>query len=88
MSNKTARLGKQSRKVTSEVQEMGAIASDSAQGMLGQFRENAVEYYEQSRDRVHQADRDVEQFIRDRPLKSVLIAAGVGLLLGAFWTRR
>ena len=88
MSNKTARLGKQSRKVTSDVKEMGAIASDAAQGMLGQFRKNAAEYYEQSRERVHRADRDVEQFIRDRPLKSILIAAGVGLLLGAFWMRR
>ena len=29
-----------------------------------------------------------EQYIRERPLKSILIAAGVGMLLGRFWRRR
>ena len=30
----------------------------------------------------------VESYIREKPLKSVLIAAGVGALLGAFYLRR
>jgi ElaB/YqjD/DUF883 family membrane-anchored ribosome-binding protein len=33
-------------------------------------------------------EHSFEQFIRQQPLKSLLIAAGVGMLLGGFWMRR
>lgn len=88
MSTTTRHIGKQSRKVTKDLQEMGAVARDAAQEKVGQLRENAAGYYEQSRDSVYQAERGVEQFIRDRPVKSVLVAAGIGVLLGGFWMRR
>ena len=52
------------------------------------MRENVTEYYEQGRDNVHGVLCDFEQYVRARPLKSVLIAAGVGLLFGRFWMRR
>ena len=61
---------------------------------LAQLRENASEYYEQGRDRVYQVERTLEQFIRTQPVKSVVIGAsilmlaGVGLVLGSFWMRR
>jgi ElaB/YqjD/DUF883 family membrane-anchored ribosome-binding protein len=67
---------------------MGEIAKDAAQEKLGQLRENASEYCEQGQDKMQQVERSFEQCIRDRPLKSVLIATGVGLLLGRFWMRR
>ena len=43
---------------------------------------------EQGRDNVHGVLCNFEQYVRERPLKSVLIAAGVGLLFGRFWMRR
>ena len=49
---------------------------------------NTSEYYEQGRDQVQHAERAVEHFIEKRPLKSVLIAAGVGIVLGSFLFRR
>jgi ElaB/YqjD/DUF883 family membrane-anchored ribosome-binding protein len=84
----TERLRKQARKVTKDVQKMSGIATNAAQEKLGQLRDNASEYYEQGRDKVHDVQRTVEQFIREKPVKSVLIAAGVGLLFGRFWMRR
>jgi ElaB/YqjD/DUF883 family membrane-anchored ribosome-binding protein len=33
-------------------------------------------------------ERTLEQRIREKPLHSVAIAAGVGLLLGMLWIRR
>jgi len=53
----------------------------------GQMQENASACYGRGRDKDRQADRTFDQFIREQPLKSVLIAAGVGLLLGRFWKR-
>jgi ElaB/YqjD/DUF883 family membrane-anchored ribosome-binding protein len=67
---------------------MGDIVKDAAQEKLGQVREDATEYCEQGQDKVHGVLSNVEQYIRERPVKSVLIAAGVGLLFGRFWMRR
>ncbi|HEY3242428.1 MAG TPA: hypothetical protein VGM03_03670 [Phycisphaerae bacterium] len=75
------------RAATKDFQEIGAIAR-AAQDKLGQFRSNAPGYYEQGRDKIHEVERTAEQFIAERPLKTVLVAVGVGLLLGRFWMRR
>jgi ElaB/YqjD/DUF883 family membrane-anchored ribosome-binding protein len=84
----TERLRKQARKVTKDVQEMSGIATDAAQETLGQLRDNASEYYEQGQDKAQDVQRTIAQYIQQKPVKSVLIAAGVGLLLGRFWMRR
>ena len=87
MSTTSDRLGKQAVEVTKDLQEMGGIVRDAAQEKLGQVRENAAEYYEQGRDKVHNVVCAFEQFVRQQPFKSLLIAAGVGWLLGRFWRR-
>ena len=67
---------------------MGDIAKDVAQEKLGQLRETASDYYEEGQDTVQQVERSVEQYIRERPLRCILIAAGIGLFFGRFWMRR
>jgi ElaB/YqjD/DUF883 family membrane-anchored ribosome-binding protein len=52
------------------------------------LRASASEYCEEGRDKVRRAERGFEQYVREQPLKSVLIAAGVGMVLGRFWIRR
>jgi len=88
MASASNRLKKKAKKVTEDLQEMGGAAKDAAQEKLGQLRETVSEYYEQGRDKVLDAKRSVGQFIRGLPIKSVLIAVGVGVLLGSFWTIR
>ena len=87
MSNTSDRLGKQAAEVTKDLQEMGGIVRDAAEEKLAQVRENASEYYDQGRDKVHDVVCTFEQFVRQQPFKSLLIAAGVGWLLGRFWRR-
>ena len=87
MSTTSDQLGKQAMEVTKDLQKMGGIVRDAAQEKLGQVRENATEYYEQGRDKVHDLVGSVEQFVQQQPFKSVMIAAGVGWLLGRFWRR-
>jgi len=74
--------------VKQSVQELGSVAKAAAGEKMGELRDTATEYYERGRDRVYDAEQSVEDYIRDQPLKSVLIAAGVGFLLGAFYIRR
>jgi ElaB/YqjD/DUF883 family membrane-anchored ribosome-binding protein len=82
------RLGNKVAKVKEDLQEVGGIVRNAAQEKLGQVDEKAAKYYEQGRDKVHGVACACEQFLHARPVASVLVAAGVGWLLGRFWTRR
>jgi ElaB/YqjD/DUF883 family membrane-anchored ribosome-binding protein len=88
MSTTRDQLGKQAKQVTEDLQKMGGTIRDAAQEKLGQAGERASECCEQGRDKVHGIACACEQFLRERPLRSVLIAGGIGWLLGRFWSRR
>jgi ElaB/YqjD/DUF883 family membrane-anchored ribosome-binding protein len=49
--------------------------------------EKASEYLVEGRDKVHGMACACEQFVRQRPLRSVMAAAGIGWLIGHFWKR-
>jgi len=82
------RFGKQVRKVTEDLQEFGNIAKDAAGKKLGQIHTSVSDRYEEGRDKAYQIKRSIKKYIQDRPLKTILVAAGVGMLLGRFWKRR
>jgi ElaB/YqjD/DUF883 family membrane-anchored ribosome-binding protein len=85
MSTTSDRLGEQAKVVTKDLQEMGDIARDAAREKLGELRENASGCYQRGHDKVQGVVSAVEQTIVKQPLKSVLIAVGVGLVLGRLW---
>jgi ElaB/YqjD/DUF883 family membrane-anchored ribosome-binding protein len=70
------------------VQKMGTHARNLAQERIGDIREAAGDYYEQGREQASQLKENLEETIRDKPLRSALIAAGIGMLLGILWMRR
>jgi ElaB/YqjD/DUF883 family membrane-anchored ribosome-binding protein len=82
------RIRDQAREVTKDVQELGGIVREVAQEKLGELREGAVEYFEQARGKARQAEDAVGEFIRHRPITSVMLGVGLGLLFGRFWMRR
>ena len=88
MSTTSERLGAQANELSDDLKDMGGIVRDAAQEKLREVRENATEYYQHGRDNVHGVLCNFEQYVRERPVKSVLIAAGIGLLFGRFWMRR
>jgi ElaB/YqjD/DUF883 family membrane-anchored ribosome-binding protein len=85
MSTTSERLGKQAKEVTDDIEKTGEAVRDAAEEKLAQVGEKAAEYCEQGRDKVHGIACHCEQFLRQKPLTSVLLAAGVGWLLGRFW---
>jgi ElaB/YqjD/DUF883 family membrane-anchored ribosome-binding protein len=87
MSNTTDQLGKQAQEVTENLQTMGRTVRDAAREKIGQAGEKAAEYSGQARDQLHGVACACEQSIRARPLRSILMAAGIGWLLGRFWKR-
>ena len=84
MSKTSDQLGKQAKEVTEDLRAMGETVRDAAQEKLRQVGEKTSECCEQGRDKVHGVACACEQFLRQRPITSVLLAAGVGLLLGRF----
>jgi ElaB/YqjD/DUF883 family membrane-anchored ribosome-binding protein len=85
MSTTSDRLGEQAKVVTKDLQEMGDIARDAAREKLEKFRENASGCYQQGQEKVQGVVSSIEQSIVQQPLRSVLIAFGVGLVLGRLW---
>lgn len=81
-------LGKQTKELTADLQEIGRTVSDAAREGVQQVRERASEYCEEGREKVHGMGCACERLVRERPLRSLLIAAGIGVLLGHFWLRR
>jgi ElaB/YqjD/DUF883 family membrane-anchored ribosome-binding protein len=60
------------------------LAGDSVDAV----RETAQEFIDQGRYKVQEVGDNMEEHVRDQPVKSVLIAAGIGFVLGMFFTRR
>jgi ElaB/YqjD/DUF883 family membrane-anchored ribosome-binding protein len=82
------RIREQARAVTKDVQQLGGIVRDVAQEKFGELRQGAAEYYGQARGKARQAEDAVADFIGRRPITSVLLGVGFGLLFGRFWMRR
>ncbi len=82
------RLYEQARGTTHDIQEMSGLATAAAQEQLGQIGDAAFAYFGQGHDKVKGVVGAFEQYVRERPVKSLLIAAGLGLLFGRLWMRR
>ena len=64
------------------IQETAKEMRDKAQELMIQGKEVAAEYYKEGRNQVLAWQQQLETQVRERPLQSLLMAAGVGLLLG------
>lgn len=93
-----ANLGDAAAQVGQNLRDMGTQVRDMAADKYGQVREQATErysqlrdqatdYYEQGRQRATNWEQGVESYIHEKPIQAVLMAAGVGVLLGLLWKR-
>ena len=78
--DKAAEAGQAIRDKATEVR-------DAAQEQFQNLRETATEYYDQGREKAMEWEQGIEDYVREQPIKSLLIAAGVGMLLGIVWRR-
>jgi ElaB/YqjD/DUF883 family membrane-anchored ribosome-binding protein len=70
-----------------QVQEAGREVVHKAQELSEQGQELASEYYQQGREQALVWQKRLEQQIREKPIQSLVMAGGVGLLLGLLWRR-
>ena len=64
------------------MQDTAKEMRDKAQELMTQGKEVAAEYYEEGRNQVLAWQQQLENQVREKPIQSVLIAAGIGLLYG------
>jgi ElaB/YqjD/DUF883 family membrane-anchored ribosome-binding protein len=68
-------------------QEKGSQIKEGAQEAMQQAGESASQLANRGRETMSQFEEGLEDRIRSKPLQSVLIAAGVGMLLGLIWKK-
>lgn len=74
--------------VADDFHEVGDAARQMANHSVAAVRETAMQYLDEGRSRAQHLGDEIQSHVTERPLKSLLLAAGVGFLLGAIWTRR
>lgn len=67
--------------------DMGHIAKDAVQDKLHDLKDGATEKLEKGKEKLQELGKTLERRVRESPMKSVLIAAGIGLALGIIWRR-
>ena len=83
----TSQLKDQASQMAQSLRDMGGTVTQAAREQYDNLRESATEYYDYGRERAQEWQQQAEEYIREQPLKSVLIAAGVGIVLGVLWRR-
>jgi ElaB/YqjD/DUF883 family membrane-anchored ribosome-binding protein len=81
-------LREKSSDIKSSLQDMGASAKQMAQEQFQGVRDTMTGYYEQGRERAIEMEHSLENRIREKPISSLAIAAGLGFLIGMFWMRK
>ena len=88
---KAEEMGTQIRDTAEEIgaqlRSKAQDVSTQAQALGTQAKDTISEYYEQGRESLRALPQTLEAQIRARPLEALLIAGGVGLLLGLLWRR-
>lgn len=94
--DKTMRTGTQSveqlrvqaARVKEDVQELGHVARDVAREKLHEIRTQADGYLKAGTEKAKQWEKSFEDSIREHPIRSIAIAAGVGVVVGLLLRRR
>ena len=60
---------------------------DAATDKYNNVRDQAAGYVNHGKETVQEWEQSLEGYVQEKPLQAVLIAAGVGLLLGLLWKR-
>jgi len=82
-----AGLGETAGQVGQNLRDMGGQIRDQASQAYDQLRDQAADYYEQGRQRAQEWEQGLEDYVQQKPIQSLMIAAGVGMLLGMLWRR-
>jgi ElaB/YqjD/DUF883 family membrane-anchored ribosome-binding protein len=73
--------------VTQNLRDIGGTVRDAASEKYSQLRDQAGDYYRQGRETAQEWEHSLESYVQEKPVQALLMAAGVGMLLGLLWKR-
>ncbi len=76
------------QKIGEDLRELGGQVREAAKEKYERLSGQAQAYYEQGRETAQEWEKTVEDFVHEKPVQAVLIAAGVGVLVGLLLGRR
>lgn len=77
-----AKLGEKAAQVGQTLKDLGQQARDTATEKYEHIREHAEDYYQQGKERVQEWEQTLESYVKEKPVQSLMIAAGVGVVIG------
>jgi ElaB/YqjD/DUF883 family membrane-anchored ribosome-binding protein len=69
------------------ITDMAHIAKDAVKDKYNDLKEKASQKYDEGKMKLGEFEESMACRVREAPMKSVLIAAGVGLAVGFLWRR-
>jgi ElaB/YqjD/DUF883 family membrane-anchored ribosome-binding protein len=82
------KLQRQGAQLGKDVGQIGDELKDAARDEMEHVSSVANEYLERGREEAMALADSFEDQVREKPMRSVLVAAGVGFLFGILWVRR
>ena len=73
--------------VKQDLADLGALTMDAVNAKAAQMKAGAADMYEDGKARAKGVHSKAEGYIKDEPLKAVLIAGAVGVVVGWLLTR-
>ena len=87
-SKHSAEFQKKASALGHDVKDLGTIGGELATDTAHLAEERIAGYYEEGKKKAESLEKNLETEIRKNPIRSLMVAAGVGLVLGALWRRR
>lgn len=84
----SAALRNKSGELGEDLSEIASLAVDVGRDQLGKIRDAAVQKYEDKKKYLANWEESLEAYICERPIKSLLVAAGIGMVVSMVWRRR
>jgi ElaB/YqjD/DUF883 family membrane-anchored ribosome-binding protein len=88
LKNDAATIADRATTVAEDIKDLGTAAKRTLADSADAVRETANEYLEQGRAKAREAGERVQQQVGEKPMTAVLLAAGLGFVLGMLWVRR
>jgi ElaB/YqjD/DUF883 family membrane-anchored ribosome-binding protein len=73
--------------VSQNLRDIGGTVRDAASEKYSQLRDQAGDYYRHGRETAQEWEHSLESYVQEKPVQALLIAAGVGVVLGMLWKR-
>ena len=81
-------LVRATRELKDNLSRLFGASRGVASEKLHQVRDKGSDWLGRGRDRAHQVADGTSEYVREEPMKALLVAAGAGLLLGWLISRR